>query len=107
MCNSMSDVSNYAYFPIVVKNRYKVTRNQLYDVLKINKIHARKYFYPLTSDQACFKNKYKKCELKNARELADQVLVLPLYERLEKQTIRKILDVVTRTNIDNKIMDQT
>ena len=28
LCNSMSDVSNYAYFPIVVKNRYKVTRNQ-------------------------------------------------------------------------------
>lgn len=105
LCNGISATKNYAYFPIIVKNSYKMTRDQLYDTLKINKIHARKYFYPLTSDQACFKNKYKKCELKNARELASQILVLPLYERLEKQNIRKILDIVTCTNIDNIVMD--
>ena len=51
---------NYAYFPIVVGDAYGITRNELYDRFREKDIYARKYFYPLTSDQACFKNKYKK-----------------------------------------------
>ena len=85
---------NYAYFPILIQDDYKVNRDELYDLLKKHEIYARKYFYPLTSDQACFKNKYKKCQLQNARKLAEQVLVLPLYEKLEEEKQRRILNVL-------------
>ena len=54
---------NYAYFPIMISDEYSMTRDELYDKLKENNIFSRKYFYPLTSDQACFRNKYKKCVL--------------------------------------------
>lgn len=86
---------NYAYFPILIKEDYRVNRDELQDSLKKYGIYSRKYFYPLTSDQACFKNKYKKCKLENARKLAKQVLVIPLYDSLEKSIIYQILKIIT------------
>ena len=56
-------------------------------------IHARKYFYPLTSDQACFRNKYKNVPLETARYLADRVLTLPLYAELPLNEGEKIVRV--------------
>ena len=85
---------NYAYFPVLIEEKYKMTRDELYDLLKQHEIYARKYFYPLTSDQACFKNKYKKCELENARTLAKQVLVLPLYEKLDMDIVKQIVGII-------------
>lgn len=82
--------NNYGYFPIVVGSEYKLSRDEIYNRLKENNIFARKYFYPLTSDQACFKNKYRDANIQIARNLADQVLVLPLYEDLEMEAIEKI-----------------
>ena len=84
---------NYAYFPIVVSEDYSMTRDELYEKLKENNIFSRKYFYPLTSDQACFRNKYRKCELYNARNLSEKVLVIPFYEKLEKDQMDKIVDM--------------
>ncbi len=82
---------NYAYFPIVVEDDYTMSRDELYEYLKNNKIYARKYFYPLTSDQACFKNKYRNMDLEYARYLAERVLVLPLYEKLSIKEIERII----------------
>ena len=50
--------NNYAYFPILIEDEYDISRDELYNRLKENKIYPRKYFYPLTPDQVCFKNKY-------------------------------------------------
>lgn len=85
---------NYAYFPILVEEGYHMTRDDLYNKLKENDIYARKYFYPLTSDEACFKNKYKNVELRCARELAKKVLVIPFYAELELDKIDKIIDLL-------------
>lgn len=81
---------NYAYFPILIEDGYDKTRDEVYDLLRKNNIYARKYFCPLTSDQACFKNKYRDAEIRVARRLADKVLVLPLYEDLEMEAVDKI-----------------
>lgn len=86
--------NNYAYFPILIDKGFAVGRDELYECLKKNNIHSRKYFYPLASDQVCFKNKYKREELDCARKLAKQVLVLPLYEQLEMKYIEKIVDLI-------------
>lgn len=83
--------NNYAYFPILVEQGYGRNRDELYDYLKENDIYARKYFYPITADQACFRNKYKKIDLRVARNLAKKVLVLPMYENLSAQTEKRVL----------------
>lgn len=85
---------NHAYFPIIVSDEYTITRDELYDKLKTNDIFSRKYFFPLTSDQACFRNKYKKCELDNARWIAKHILVLPFYEELELENIDRIAEII-------------
>lgn len=82
---------NYAYLPILIEDGYPMKRDALYDYLKDNEIYARKYFYPLTSDEVCFKNKYKKEKLDCARDLAKRVLVIPLYAELEFKMIEKII----------------
>lgn len=86
-------VHNYAYFPVLVKENYRMTRDELYRCLREKNIYPRKYFYPLTSDQACFKNKYKKMELRTARRLAEQVLVLPLYPELGQEELDLIINI--------------
>lgn len=83
--------NNYAYFPILVEQEYGKDRDELYDYLKENNIYARKYFYPITADAACFKNKYKRCDLKVARDLTGRVITLPLYENLEMIQIGRII----------------
>ena len=83
--------NNYAYFPILVEQGYGRNRDELYDYLKENDIYARKYFYPITADAACFKNKYKRCDLNAARDLADRVIALPLYENLEMIQMDRII----------------
>ena len=85
---------NYAYLPIVIENDYSLTRDELYDFFKSNNIFTRKYFYPLTSDEACFKNKYRNIKLENAHRLAQQVLVLPMYEKLEFTKIEMITNLL-------------
>lgn len=86
--------NNYAYFPILIGEKYNKTRDEVYDWLRQHNVYSRKYFYPLTSDHACFKNKYKKCELENARKLAKQILVLPLYEELELESVQRIIELL-------------
>lgn len=85
---------NYAYFPILVSDGYKISRDELYDRLRSQNIYSRKYFYPVTSDQACFKNKYRNIDVACARKLSSQVLTLPIYEDLELDAIDKILSIL-------------
>jgi dTDP-4-amino-4,6-dideoxygalactose transaminase len=86
--------NNYAYFPILVEGTEGNMRDVLYNKLKENNIYSRKYFYPLASDQACFKNKYKKVEINTARYLAERVLVLPLYSDLNFEDLNRIITII-------------
>lgn len=85
---------NYAYMPIIVENDYPLSRDALVDKLAAHGIFARKYFYPTTADQACFKNKYKKMALTVARDLSDRVITLPIYEGLKHQDIHRICKII-------------
>ena len=87
---------NYAYFPILVTESCQFDRDTLYEKLRNEGIYARKYFYPLTSDQACFKNKYRYMQLDNARQLSREVLVLPLYADLPFEVIDKVCDILAK-----------
>lgn len=86
---------NYGYFPFKVMPDYPLSRDELYDKLAADGIHARKYFYPLTADQACFKNKYTDAVMPVARGLAEHTLVLPIYEGLSEQDVDRVIDIVS------------
>ena len=45
--------SNYSYFPVLFETD-QYTRDEAAELLAANGIFARKYFYPLTSDFACY-----------------------------------------------------
>lgn len=85
---------NYAYCPIIIGDEYLLTRDELYDKLKENNIFSRKYFYPLTSDEACFKNKHRNEKLDVARGLAKSVLAIPIYEGMGKIDQERIVDSI-------------
>lgn len=88
---------NYSYFPIICEEEnLGITRDELYDELAKNNIYARKYFYPLTADQACFKNKYKDCEIPIARYISDRILTLPLYADLSIEDVDKICYIILK-----------
>lgn len=89
-----SATSNFAYFPIIIDDDFRVSRDELYTLLRENGVYARKYFYPLTSEQVCFKNKYKNVHLDVAKMLAKKVLLLPLYADLEMQQIEMIASII-------------
>ena len=85
---------NYAYFPVLITDDHDRTRDEIYDRMRENNIFPRKYFYPLTSDQACFKNKYRDIDIPVARNLADHVLTLPMYEGITEEEIEMITSLI-------------
>ena len=87
---------NYAYVPIVLESDYLLSRDELYERFNENGIHVRKYFYPLTADQACFKNRYRYVELPVARKLSGQVLVLPMYEGMTSEEIERVVECIRK-----------
>ena len=87
------DISyNYGYFPVRFEN--EEVRNAVYNNLHQENIYSRKYFYPLTSEAACFRNRYKEQCLDNARKVSRDILVLPLYPELENRDIERIVRII-------------
>lgn len=93
-----NETNNYAYFPILIEDGYGISRDELYDLLREHNIYARKYFYPITADQACFRNKYRKDDLKNARDISKRVLTIPFYEEIEKEKMDAVTTVIKSVN---------
>lgn len=87
--------SNYAYYPIIVNEEdYGINRNELSDRLQYNGIVARKYFYPLTSDFACYKGLFECNNTPVAKKISERVLTLPMYADLDEATIDRICNVI-------------
>ena len=87
---------NYGYYPVVFNEADGQNKRDLvYKTLMEKQIYSRKYFYPITSDQICFGDKYKKLNLQIARSISNRVLVLPLYAELDEEEIDLICNTVT------------
>ncbi len=86
---------NYAYFPIFVdEEKYKMSRDTLYEKLKQNNIFGRRYFYPLISTFEPYKKLSSAQNLHVAKKIAEQVLCLPLYPDLKYHDIDKIINLI-------------
>lgn len=90
-------VANYAYFPILVQSDYPLSRDALYQKLKDNGIHARRYFYPLISDFPMYRGlpSAAQSNLPVATKAANQVICLPIYPALEVSDQEKIISLIS------------
>lgn len=93
---------NYSYYYVMFQNEQ--LRDCVYNELRDNDIYSRKYFYPITSEAACFRRKYVNLNMDNARNISKRVLVLPLYPELEEEAIKRICDIILK--VCNSIGDQ-
>ena len=88
--------ANHAYFPILVREDYPLSRDQLFERLRDRGIITRRYFYPLISDYPMYRGlpSSAAANLPNARRAADQVICLPIYPRLANEDVDRIVAVI-------------
>ena len=87
---------NYSYFPILVEKEYPISRDELYEKLRLNNIYSRRYFYPLISDFPMYRGlpSAAQSNLSVARKAADQVICLPIYPALEASDQENIISLI-------------
>ncbi|VVE31946.1 aminotransferase [Pandoraea morbifera] len=88
--------ANFAYFPILVHENYKLSRDALYQALGERGIHGRRYFYPLISDFPMYRGlpSAQRSNLPHAAAAADKVICLPIYPALEDENVKRIIDTI-------------
>lgn len=83
--------------------RIKISEIRFILFFEKENIFSRKYFYPITADAACFRNKYKGDKLEKARDFSNRILVLPLYADLELKQVDRISEIVNKAVEGEKI----
>lgn len=87
--------SNYAYMPVLFDpDEFGATRDDVFNALAARGIGARKYFYPLVSDFACYRSVYSSDRTPVARSAAERVLCLPMYADLSLADVGRICEIV-------------
>ena len=89
-------IANHAYFPILVRPDYPLSRDALYQKLHANGIYARRYFYPLISDFPMYRAMPSAApsNLPVATRVTNAVICLPIYPNLEPDQIDRIIDLI-------------
>ena len=88
---------NYSYFPIFVdKEKYGMTRDELYFKMKDQGVWGRRYFYPLISEFSTYRGlKSSRPEnLPNAHKMADTVICLPMHHALTEEEINRVIESI-------------
>ena len=87
---------NYSYFPILVQPGFRTSRDGLYDELKAQQIHSRRYFYPLLSTLPMYRGlrSADPVHLPVATRAAEEILCLPIYPDLPEADQNRILSVI-------------
>lgn len=88
-------VSNAAYFPVVVDERlFGVNRDELCVLMGKKNVFPRKYFYPLTSRFACYKDRFPVQKTPVADWVAERVMCLPLYADMTIEDAQYVCDTL-------------
>lgn len=88
--------SNYSYFPVVFYDEYGMSRDDVFNKLAEQNIHARKYFYPLTNMFDCYSGMYDANKNPIALDISKRILTLPLYADLEFDVIDKVCEIIRK-----------
>lgn len=87
---------NYCYFPILVNERYPLSRDDLYLKLRENKIIARRYFYPLITEFPMYRGlpSARPDNLPVATDISRRILCLPIYPSLPMDQVREVVKII-------------
>jgi len=86
---------NYSYFPVFVNaHEYGMTRDELYFKMKDAGVLGRRYFYPLISDFATYRECPGADNLPCARKMADSVICLPMHHGLGERDVERVVACV-------------
>jgi dTDP-4-amino-4,6-dideoxygalactose transaminase len=86
---------NYSYVPVLIdEKKFGISRNASYEKLKEYNVFARRYFYPLLTDFACYQSVVVPRPMNVARRVSEQVMTLPTYCDLGEDEVNKICDII-------------
>lgn len=85
---------NYAYFPVCFEDSFGATRDEVFERLKTEGIFTRKYFYPLITNTACYRDEFDSSKTPIANDVARRILTLPMYADLPLADIERICSTV-------------
>lgn len=86
---------NHGYFPVEVDEKeLGMSRDALYEKLKEYNLFTRRYFYPLITDYACYRNVSVKDPLTIAHRTAERILTLPIYDGLAISDVEAICEII-------------
>ena len=71
-----------------------MSRDALYEKLKEYNVFSRRYFYPLITDYACYRNVSVKDPLTVAKGVANRILTLPIYDGLQPSDVEIICEII-------------
>lgn len=84
---------NYSYMPVFFDG-YKYARQEVQDRLQEHSVWARKYFYPIIPELACYHEQYGDLEFPVSKHAAETVLALPMYADLTVEDVEKICKII-------------
>jgi dTDP-4-amino-4,6-dideoxygalactose transaminase len=86
---------NFAYFPIEIEaQEFGCSRDHFYEELKRFNVFARRYFYPLICDYVCYRSLQISDPLTEARQIAQRIVTLPMYDALPLEDVKQICDII-------------
>ena len=87
---------NYSYFPILVTDKYPLSRNALYHSLKEKGVYARRYFYPLISEFPMYRSlpSANQSNLPIANKISHQILCIPIYPELTQKEQMEVIKII-------------
>jgi len=92
--NGLSSKYNYAYLPVSIDEvEYGLSRDSLFELFAREEIFPRKYFFPLVTDYACYRDKFK-ANIPVARHASERILTLPLWGDISDEAIDRVCKVI-------------
>lgn len=90
------DGHNYSYCPMLIGSDCKVSRDELFFKLREEEVYARRYFYPLISTFSMYRGlpTARSENLKNATDISNSVICLPIYPNLSDQQVLRICELI-------------
>lgn len=85
---------NFAYMPVFFEGDAPAVRDAAMAALAEAGVGSRKYFYPLTSEFACYAGHFDPVATPIALRLSRQVLCLPMYADLMLEDVDRICEIV-------------
>ena len=88
-----------SYFPIFVDaEKYGMTRDELYEKMRMKNVWGRRYFYPLISEFSTYRGLESATSenLPQATKMAESVICLPMHHLLRNEDVNRVLDCVLK-----------